>query len=156
MTKERGSRLGNGWPRSMENSCPPVSEKGNTTPRRALVELWGHVDAIRSQRATDSPCTTNLRRGGGGIANFGFNQAHWWNGECLAVVHSAIYRHGGPTNDQRPRNMSLTHGYDVRKRHNEVRWWHEWHSDKIPRHGEHQRKISGQAPARLAGPWISL
>jgi hypothetical protein len=123
-------------------------------------DLWWNYGATLmlygSQRATDSPCTTNLGRGGGGSANFGFNRAHWWNGECLAVVHSTIYRHGGPANDQRPRNMSLTHGYDVRKRHNEVRWWREWHSDKIPRHGEHQRKISGQAPARLAGPWISL
>ena len=156
MTKESGSRPGNGWPRSAENSCSPVSEKGNTAPRRALVELGGHVEAIRSQRATDSPCTTNLGRGGGGSANFGFNRAHWWNGECLAVVHGAIYRHDGPANDQRPWNTLLTHGYRVRKRHSEVRWWHKWHGDKKPRHGKHRRKISGQAPARLAGLWIIL
>jgi hypothetical protein len=35
--------------------------------RRALVKLGGHVGAIRSQWATDSPCTTNLGRGGGGV-----------------------------------------------------------------------------------------
>jgi hypothetical protein len=29
------------------------------------------------KRATDSLCTTNLGRGGGGSANFGFNRAHW-------------------------------------------------------------------------------
>jgi hypothetical protein len=34
--------------------------RGKTVSRRALVELGGHVEAIRSQRATDSPCTTNL------------------------------------------------------------------------------------------------
>jgi hypothetical protein len=28
--------------------------------RRALVELVGEVGAIRSQKAIDSPCTTNL------------------------------------------------------------------------------------------------
>jgi hypothetical protein len=155
MTKESGSRPGNDWPRSAKNSCPLVFEKGNTAHRRALVELGGHVDAIWSQRATDSLCTTNLGRGGGGSANFGFNRAHWWNGECLAMVHGAIYRHDGPANDQRPRNTSLTHGYHVRKRHSEVRWWREWHGDKIPRHGEDRRKISGLAPARRAGPWIS-
>jgi hypothetical protein len=140
---------------SVENSCSTVSEKGNTASRRALVKLGGHVGAIRSQRATDSPCTTNLGRGGGGSANFGFYRAHWWNGECLVVVPSAIYRHDGPANDPRPQNALLAHDYHVRKRHSEVRWWREWHGDKIPRHGEHLRKISGQAPARLAGPWIS-
>jgi hypothetical protein len=40
-------------------------------------ELGGHVGAIRSQRATDSPCTTNLGRGGEDPANFSFNRAHW-------------------------------------------------------------------------------
>jgi hypothetical protein len=155
MTKESGSRPGNGWPRSTKNLCSTVSEKGNTASRRALVKLGGNVGAIRSQRATDSPCTTNLGREGGGSTNFGFYRAHWWNGECLAVVPGAIYRHGGPANNSRPRSASLAHGYHVRKRHSEVRWWREWHGDKIPCHGKHQQKISGQAPARLAGPWIS-
>jgi hypothetical protein len=77
MTKESGSRPGNGWPRSTKNLCSTVSEKGNTASRRALVKLGGNVGAIRSQRATDSPCTTNLAREGGGIANFGFYRAHW-------------------------------------------------------------------------------
>jgi hypothetical protein len=36
------------------------------------------------------------------------------------VVHGAIYRHGGPANDQRPRNTSLTHGDHVTKEHSEV------------------------------------
>jgi hypothetical protein len=61
------------WPRSVENLCSSVSEKGNTASRRALVELGGHVGAIRSQRATDSPCTTNLGRGGEDPVNFSFN-----------------------------------------------------------------------------------
>jgi hypothetical protein len=51
-----------------------VSEKGKTALRRSLVELGGHVGAIRPQRTTDSPCTTNLGRGGEDLANFGFNE----------------------------------------------------------------------------------
>jgi hypothetical protein len=35
------------------------------------------------------------------------------------MVHGAIYRHGGPTNDPWPRITSLVHGYHVRKRHSE-------------------------------------
>jgi hypothetical protein len=45
-------------------------------PRRALVELGGEVGAIRSQRTTDSPCTTNLGRGGEDSVNLCFNRAH--------------------------------------------------------------------------------
>jgi hypothetical protein len=38
--------------------------------RRPLAELGGHVGAIRSPKATDSPCTTNLGRGGKDSVNF--------------------------------------------------------------------------------------
>jgi hypothetical protein len=41
------------------------------------VELGGHVGVIESQRATDSPCTTNLGRGGEDSVNLCFNRAHW-------------------------------------------------------------------------------
>jgi hypothetical protein len=77
MTKESESRPGDGWPRSTENLCSAVSEKGKTASRRSLVELGGHVGAIRPQGTTDSPCTTNLGRGGEDPVNFGFNRAHW-------------------------------------------------------------------------------
>jgi hypothetical protein len=76
MIKESRSRPGNGWPWCAENSHSPVTEKGKTMSRRALVELGGHVGAIR-QRATDSPCTTNLGRGGEDSVNLCFNRAHW-------------------------------------------------------------------------------
>jgi hypothetical protein len=130
MTKESESRPGDDWPWSTENSCSTVSEKGKTASRRSLVELGGHVGAIRSQRATDSPCATNLGRGGEDPANFSFNRAHCWNCEYLTGVHGAIYRHGGPANDQRPRNTSLTHGDHVTKEHSEVEWRSKWHGDK--------------------------
>jgi hypothetical protein len=45
--------------------------------RRSLVELGGHVEAIRSQGTTDSSCVTNLGRGGEDPTNFGFNRVHW-------------------------------------------------------------------------------
>jgi hypothetical protein len=51
--------------------------RGKTVSRRALVELGGRVGAIRSQRATDSPCNTNLGKGGEDFVNFCFNRAHW-------------------------------------------------------------------------------
>jgi hypothetical protein len=130
MTKESESRPGDGWPRSAENSCSTVSKKGKMVSRWSLVELGGHVEAIRPQRTTNSPCTTNLGRGGEDLANFGFNQAHWWNCEYLAVVHGTIYRHDGPTNDQRPRNTSLMHGDHVTKEHSDVEWWSKWHDNK--------------------------
>jgi hypothetical protein len=38
--------------------------------RRALVELGGHVGAIRLQSATDPPCTANFGRGGKDSTNF--------------------------------------------------------------------------------------
>jgi hypothetical protein len=63
---------------------------GKTSSRRALVELGGHVGAIRSQRATDSPCTTHLGRGGEDPMNFSFNWARWCNCEDLAMVHGNI------------------------------------------------------------------
>jgi hypothetical protein len=44
--------------------------------RRALVKLGGEIGATRSQGTTDSLCTLNFGRGGGGSANFGFNRAH--------------------------------------------------------------------------------
>jgi hypothetical protein len=46
------------------------------------------------------------------------------------MVHGVIYRHGGPTNDQRPRNTSLTHGKHVRKEHSEVEMGRDWHGDE--------------------------
>jgi hypothetical protein len=107
-----------------------VSEKGKTAPRWSLVELGGHARAIRSHRATDSPCTTNFGRGGEYPVNFSFNRAHWWNCEYLAMVHGAIYRHDGPANNQRPWNTSLTHGDHVTKEHSEVEWRSKWHGDK--------------------------
>jgi hypothetical protein len=76
MTNESESRPRDGWPRSAENSCSTVSEKGKMASRRSLVELGGHVEHIRPQRTTDLPCTTNLGRGGEDLANFGFNRAH--------------------------------------------------------------------------------
>jgi hypothetical protein len=51
--------------------------RGEKVSRQALVELGGHVGAIRSQRATDSPCTTNLGRIGEDSVNFCFNRALW-------------------------------------------------------------------------------
>jgi hypothetical protein len=77
MTKESESRPRDSWPWSAENSCSTVSEKGKMASRLSLVELGGHVEAIRLQWTTDSPCTTNLGRGGEDPANFGFNRAHW-------------------------------------------------------------------------------
>jgi hypothetical protein len=44
--------------------------------QRALVELGGQVGATQSQRASDSPCTTNLGRGGEDSVNLCFNRAH--------------------------------------------------------------------------------
>jgi hypothetical protein len=46
-------------------------------PRLALVELGGEVGAMRSQKAIDSPCTTNLGEGGENSVNLCFNRAHW-------------------------------------------------------------------------------
>jgi hypothetical protein len=74
-----------------------------------------------------SPCTTNFGRGGEDSANLGFNWAHWWRCEYLAVVHGAIYSHGGPANDQRPWIALFTHGYHVEKRHNKGKMRHGWH-----------------------------
>ena len=130
MTKESESRPGDDWPWSTENSCSTVSEKGKTASWRSLVELGGHVGAIRSQRATDSPCTTNLGRVGEDSVNFVFNRAHWWNYEYFAVVHGAIYRDGDPASDPRPRNTLLAHGKHVRKEHSEVEVRREWHGDE--------------------------
>jgi hypothetical protein len=70
MIKESRSRPRSDWPQSTENFCSLVTEKGETVSRRAPVELGGHVGAIRSQSATDSPCTINLGRGGKDSANF--------------------------------------------------------------------------------------
>jgi hypothetical protein len=84
------------------------------------------VGAIQSQRATDSPCTLNLGRGGEGSANFGFYQVHWWNCECLAA-HGTIYRHGVPANDQRPQIALFTHGYHIVKSHSKGKTRHGWH-----------------------------
>jgi hypothetical protein len=108
-----------------------VSEKGKTASWRSLVELGGHVGAIRSQRATDSPCTTNLGRVGEDSVNFVFNRAHWWNYEYFAVVHGAIYRDGDPASDPRPRNTLLAHGKHVRKEHSEVEVRREWHDEEM-------------------------
>jgi hypothetical protein len=156
MTKESESRPRDGWPRSAENSCSTVSEKGKTPSRRSLVELGGHVAAIRSQRTTDSPCTTNLGRGGEDPTNFSINRAHWWICEYLAVVHGAIYRHGGPANDQRPRNTSLTHGDHVTKEHSEVQWWSKWHGDKRtePRWPPMKYLQSGSGQVRGTVTWL--
>jgi hypothetical protein len=77
MIKKSRSRPGSDWPRSVEDSAHRSLRREKSVPRRALVELGGHVEAIHPQRITDSPCTPNLGRGGGGIANFGFNRAHW-------------------------------------------------------------------------------
>jgi hypothetical protein len=43
------------------------------------------------------------------------------------VVHGAIYRHGGPTNDRWPRIALFTNGYHVRKMHNKGEARHERH-----------------------------
>jgi hypothetical protein len=108
-----------------------VSEKGKTASRRSLVELGGHVGAIRPQGTTNSPCTTNLGRGGEDPTNFGFNRAHLWNCEYLAVVHGAIYRDDNPASDPRPWNTLLAHGKHVRKEHSEVEVRREWHGDEM-------------------------
>jgi hypothetical protein len=76
MIKKSRSRSGSDWPRSVEDSAHRRLRRGNSVSRQVLVELGGHVEAIRLQRITDSPCTPNLGRGGGGSANFGFNRAH--------------------------------------------------------------------------------
>jgi hypothetical protein len=47
MIKESRSRPGSDWPRSTENFRSPVTEKGETVSRQALVELGGHVGAIK-------------------------------------------------------------------------------------------------------------
>jgi hypothetical protein len=117
---------GHGARRILARRC---LRRGKTVSRRALVELGGHVGAIRSQRATDSPCTTNLGRGGEDSVNFCFNRAHWWSGEYLAVGGGAIYKHDGSASDPRPRIALSMHGYHVRKRHSEGGARHEWHGD---------------------------
>jgi hypothetical protein len=49
MTKESGSRPENGWPRSAENSCSPVFEKGEnvvaTSSGGIRRSCWGYTDA---------------------------------------------------------------------------------------------------------------
>jgi hypothetical protein len=77
MIKKSRSRPGSDWPWSAENSTRRRLRRGKSVPRRALVELGGEVGAIRSQRATDSTCTTNLGRGGEDSVNLCFNRAHW-------------------------------------------------------------------------------
>jgi hypothetical protein len=77
MIKKSRSRPGSDWPRSAEDSAHRRLRRGKSVPRWALVKLGGYVEAIRPQRITDSLCTPNLGRGGGGSASFGFNQAHW-------------------------------------------------------------------------------
>jgi hypothetical protein len=47
--------------------------RGKMVSRRALVKLGGEVRAIRTQSATDSPCTANLGRDGKDFMNLGFN-----------------------------------------------------------------------------------
>jgi hypothetical protein len=153
MIKKSRIRPGSDWPRSVEDSAHRSLRREKSVPRRALVELGGHVEAIHPQRITDSPCTPNLGRGGGGIANFGFNRAHWWSCECLAVVHGAIYRHGGPANDPRPRITSLVHGYHVRKRHSEGGARHEWHGGGMTKPRWTPVKYPGPALARIVEPW---
>jgi hypothetical protein len=43
------------------------------------------------------------------------------------VVHGAIYRHGHPANDPRPRIALFMHGYHVKKRHSKGEARHERH-----------------------------
>ena len=73
MTKESGSRPGNGWPQSTENSCSPVSEKGENVVATSSGEIGDAIGATQSQISTDSPCTLNLGRGGEDSTNLGFN-----------------------------------------------------------------------------------
>jgi hypothetical protein len=77
MIKKSRSRPGSDWPWSTVDSAHRRLRTGKSVPRWDLVELGGHVEAIRPQMITDSPCTPNLGRGGGGSANFGFNRVHW-------------------------------------------------------------------------------
>jgi hypothetical protein len=99
--------------------------------RRSLVELGGHVGATWPQGTTNSPCTTNLGRGGEDPANFGFNRAHWWNCEYLAMGDGAIYRGGDQASDPWSRNSLLAHGKHVRKEHSEGGVRREWHGDEM-------------------------
>jgi hypothetical protein len=88
--RRAGADLGTAGHRARKIRARRCLRRGKTSSRRALVELGGHVGAIQSQRATDSPCTTNLGRAGEDPANFSFNWACWWNCEDLVVVHGAI------------------------------------------------------------------
>jgi hypothetical protein len=69
------------------------------------------------------------------------------------MVHGAIYRHGGPTNDPWPRITSLVHGYHVRKRHSEGGARREWHGGGMPKPRWTPVKYPGPALARFAEPW---
>jgi hypothetical protein len=42
-----------------------------------------------------------------------------WRCACLVVVHGAIYSHGEPTNDQRPRIAWQAHVYHVEEMYSE-------------------------------------
>jgi hypothetical protein len=108
------------------------------------VELEGHVGGIRSQKATDSPCTINLGRGGEDSVNLCFNLAHWWCGEYLAV---------GPNSDPWPQIALSVHGYHVRKRHREGGARHEWHGGRMTKPRWTPVIYPGQALARFAESW---
>jgi hypothetical protein len=127
--------------------------RGKTVPRRALVELGGHVGAIRSQKATYSPCTNNLGRGGEDFVNLCFNRAHWWSGEYLVVGGGAIYRHDGPASDPRPWIALSVHGYHIRKRHSEGGARHEWRGSGMTKPRWTSVKYPRQALDRFAESW---
>jgi hypothetical protein len=58
-------------------------------------------------------------RRGAEAANLGLDHLTEWRCASLAVVHSAIYSHGGPASNLRPWITSLAHAYHVGKRHSE-------------------------------------
>jgi hypothetical protein len=71
------NRPGSSWPRSAEDICSLVIEKGKTTSRRFQAELGGEVGATWSQRTMVSPYTTNFGRGGEDFTDLCFNRVHW-------------------------------------------------------------------------------
>jgi hypothetical protein len=95
------------------------------------------LGTIRRQGTLVLSCTINLGGGGRGSANLALRSVHWWRGKHLAVDHRAIYSHGDPTDDLRPRIASQAHAYHVGKRYSEGDWGMGDTAAKFTGHGGH-------------------